>query len=62
MTLFFVCFHCVYERLYLSLRERRFMLRQLTWGEDLDLLIDTNVAVNVSISLGPKDSVEKKKR
>lgn len=51
--------HHVWERLYLSLRERRFMLKQLTWGKDLDLLIETNVAVNVSISFGPKDSVER---
>lgn len=43
--------------LYLSLRERRLMLRQLTWGDDFDLLIDINVAVNVSTWLGPSDSV-----
>lgn len=47
------------RRLYLRFRERRFMLRQLTCGEDLDLLIDTNVAVNVSTLFGPNESGEK---
>lgn len=49
-------------RLHLSLRERPFMLRQFTCGAEVDLLIDTSVAVNVSTLLGPGDSITGKKQ
>ena len=32
------------------------MLKQFTWGEDFDFVIDNNVAVKFSTLLGPKDS------
>lgn len=65
MNCFCVCFatsfkfleFTLHEWLHLSLKERRFVFKQLTWGEDLDLVIDTSVAVNVSTSPGPNDSV-----
>lgn len=46
------------ENVHLSLRERRPMLKQLTWGDDFDLFIDARAAARVSTSQGFGDSAE----